>query len=241
LHAIDPELESGHGFVFGDLDGDGDEDIVCANSDWDTRDEDEMVVWYRNPGPGTPAQEEPWPKNILYRGTEFYSKEQVFAEDLDGDGLTDILVHTIDAVYFFRNLGGAPEFQQIIIPKIPEAQWRSRALCVTDLNQDGKLDIIGMLIHKDGRLERDKAAVFWMEYKGDTPGPDNWTTHIIKMGDGFGGFGKWNGEKWDQILIYDVDRDGDPDIMANCEEYNWFNHVFLAVVWFENPGSAVSP
>lgn len=53
------------------------------------------------------------------------------------------------------------------------------------------------------------------------------------------------GEKWDQVEFEDVDRDGDVDIVANCEEWwedggqlvsFWQSHGLstVAVVWFEN-------
>jgi hypothetical protein len=61
-----------------------------------------------------------------------------------------------------------------------------------------------------------------------------WHTHGIKWGDGFLGLGRFNGEKWDQLLVHDVDGDGDPDLIANCEEYNRLRSI-IAVVWFENP------
>lgn len=32
----------------------------------------------------------------------------------------------------------------------------------------------------------------------------------------------------------DVDDDGDPDPIANCEEYNRLRRI-IAVAWFENP------
>ena len=72
-----------------------------------------------------------------------------------------------------------------------------------------------------------------MEYEGKEPHADNWTTHVIKWGDGYNGNVKYVGEKCDQAFLYDVDRDGDTDIIANCVDY--FPPVALAVVWFENP------
>ena len=92
-----------------------------------------------------------------------------------------------------------------------------------------------MLIHQDGDLPITKASVFWMEYSGSDPLTAEWDTHVIKWGDGFIGIGMYNGEKWDQCLFEDVDRDGDIDIVANCEEFHTLGFVFISVVWFENP------
>lgn len=230
VHAIDPLTPSGHGFVLGDLDGDGDLDLVNANADWDTPEEAENVAWYANPGADLVRQ--PWPVFILYRGSEFYGKEQVVVADLDGDGRQDVLVHTERDIYWFRQSGisaGWPKFEQRIIPKHPAAQWRARPLQVADLNGDGRLDIVGALIHRDGVLPKDRSAVFWMEQTA----AGNWLTHVIKWGDGFRGLGAFNGEKWDQLFPVDVDGDGDVDLVANVEEYNRLTAI-LAVVWFEN-------
>lgn len=73
-----------------------------------------------------------------------------------------------------------------------------------------------------------------MEYSGSDPFTGEYETHVIKWGDGFIGIGMYNGEKWDQFLFEDVDRDGDSDIIANCEEFHTLGFVFISVVWFEN-------
>lgn len=231
MHLLDPDTQSGHGFEFGDIDGDGDIDLANANADWDTPEAEENVVWYENPGK-TSAFYDPWPIHELYRGDEFYGKEQLVIVDLDGDGLNDLLVHTEKAIYWFDNQSAGAEirFERNIIAKHPAAQWRARPLEAADLNEDGRLDLIGALIHADGTLPRDKAALFWMEQGDD----GDWTTHLIKWGDGFLGIGPFNGEKWDQMIPVDVDDDGDLDLMANVEEYNRLSTI-LAVVWFENP------
>lgn len=229
-HEIDPATRSGHGFEFGDLDGDGDPDIVNGNADWDTPDEEENVVWYENPG-RQPEVGRPWPVHEVYRGPEFVGKEQAVVADLDGDGRSDILIPTETAIYWFRQRGGVEgvAFDRVPIPKHPATHWPGRALEVADLNGDGRPDLIGALIHRNGRLPADRAAVFWMEQAAT-----GWIPHVIKWGDDFLGLGRFNGEKWDQFLPRDVDGDGDLDLVANCEEYNRLRAI-IAVVWFENP------
>lgn len=234
VHPIDLSTKSGHGFEFGDVDGDGDLDLVNGNADWDTPDDEEAVVWYANPGPG-PAFFVEWPQYLIYQSSEFYGKEQIAITDLDGDGRIDVLTQAEQNVYWFRNTGHgdasiAIRFDFMRVPKHPAVQWRARALETADLNNDGRLDVIGALIHGDGRLPIDRAAVFWLE-RTDA---GDWLTHAIKWGDDFLGLGAFNGEKWDQFIPYDVDDDGDLDLVANCEEYNRLRSI-ISVVWFENP------
>ncbi|MFX0065074.1 MAG: FG-GAP repeat domain-containing protein [Candidatus Hermodarchaeota archaeon] len=126
-------------------------------------------------------------------------------------------------------------WELVKVLKTPETQWRTRPIKIADINNDTKPDFLVMLIHRDGSLPTWKAAVFWMEYSGSNVETANWTTHVIKWGDGFVGISTFNGEKWDQCYFEDVDRDGDLDIVANCEEFHTTGFVYIAVVWFENP------
>jgi hypothetical protein len=247
VHDIDPDQYSAHGLALTDIDADGDKDIALANADFDTPEDEEKVLWYENPGKGAPAQKGPWPIHVIYRGSEFYGKPQIATADLDGDGLEDLFTQTAQDIYWFRKTGVGPvSWEMVRIEKAPAAQWLSRPVRVVDLNGDGRLDLVGMLVHEDRILPGDKAAAFWMEYRGDKPRADNWTTHVIKWGSGRMMRLSMFGEKWDQANFADVDRDGDLDIVANCEEwwvdegdYRFFwnrllDPISVSVVWFEN-------
>jgi len=230
VHPIDPDLISGHGFYLADVDGDGDTDVVNANNDWGTPEGGQYVMWYRNPGQDA-AQNQQWERFNLYHGNDFYTKPGIICKDLDGDGRNDILTNVNNYIYYFHNEGGeTPDFNLIKIEKPEYARWRTRPIQMADIDGNGKMDVCVGLIHHDGLLPADVASIMWMEYTGETPTADNWKFHVIKWGDGADLGRRFRGEKWDNFIFSDVDRDGDLDLVANCEEY-----TELGVEWFENP------
>jgi len=225
VHEIDGAIISGHGFELGDIDGDGDTDIALANADWGTPDGAKFMLWYENPGPGNEFQRFPWPKHLVYQSEDFYTKPGIAVTDLDGDGANDLLSQTETHVVWLRNNGTGTAFETIEIPKRAPLQWRGRPIATEDLDADGRKEIVLGLIHKDGYLPVDVASLAYLS-KGDG---DAWKPIVIKMGDGYDSETMWEGEKWDNLRFADVDRDGDMDVVANCEEYGP-----LGVEWFEN-------
>lgn len=260
MHDLAPDWLGGHGFIFVDLDGDGDEDIVDCNSDWDTGFKQMMIGWMENPGPKAPELRRPWRVRSIAGGRDFYPKAQVAVADMNADGRLDVMVQGRNHLYIYFQLPG-DEWDKIAVLKPEVARWLARPTKVADLNGDGKLDVVGGLIHEAGFFPAGKASVFWMEYEGPKATPDKWKTHPIRWGDYSNGVtvGKTNknniwrdsfgqGEKWDNFELVDVDGDGDLDIVANVEEHGRWTQQgthraepILGVVWFENPLRKAGP
>ena len=240
MHFIDPDLLSGHGFEYADIDQDGDRDFILCNADWDTPDHKDEALWYENPGNEIPAQRKPWKRHSIHRNLEYFSKAQVAVGDINNDGLVDAATQTDNRVILHIKKSNTPvSWDHIVIQKPALTRWVSRPIELADLNGDGKLDIVGMLIHNFGNTPKDKATVFWMSHYGEVLSSQNWKTHVIKWSDGAYSGKRYQGEKWDHCRFVDVDVDGDLDIVGNCEEHYRFRHgdriTQLGVVWFENP------
>ncbi len=245
---IDKAAYSGHGFVMHDVNGDGYKDILLANADWDTPAFEEDLAWYENPGLETSGEiEQEWQKHIIWKSPSFYQKPQIALGDLNGDGLADLATQTQNYIHLFlRKSKNEVSWQQIDVKKAEMVQWIGRPIKIADMNNDGKNDIVAMLIHNDGKIPKDKASVFWMEYKDELPTSDNWTFHPIKWSDGRNSYNQWIGEKWDHCIIKDLDEDGDMDIIGNVEEHYYYTEgveipsSYFSVVWFENELSKAS-
>ncbi|MEZ5502334.1 MAG: FG-GAP-like repeat-containing protein [Halioglobus sp.] len=247
LHAIDPYTPGGHGFVLTDLDADGDPDIVDANADFDTPEEDEAVLWYRNPGPGSLDLTQPWERTELVRDPGFYGKPQIAVADMNGDGLPDLVTQTIDEfLIFLRRADGDVAFDLQRIAKPEQVRWASRGLRVGDIDGDGNPDLVVMMTHDDATLPVGKASVYWLSFEGARLTAEDARVHVIKWSPGRVSNVPIFGEKWDGLELRDVDGDGDLDIVANDEEWmqepqqefvfygNRTEGEAVSVVWFEN-------
>ena len=75
---------------FGDLDGDGDLDLLAASTGWKPGTEDDEIAWYENNGSVSPSfvrHKLPWASDNVHA---------LFVADLDGDGDLDLII-TVDS------------------------------------------------------------------------------------------------------------------------------------------------
>jgi len=116
--------------AIGDLDGDGDADILNASGG------DDAIVWYRNDGAGSA----PFASFVIDAAAS--NAQDVAIADLDKDGDLDIAAASRDdnTVAWYQNNGQpSPMFTKRIITQ--DALFAS-AVAIGDLNDDGAIDIV---------------------------------------------------------------------------------------------------
>ena len=120
----------------GDLDGDGQVEIVVSEERYPGLEPDSEVLWYRQNGDPTA----PWTAHTV---TTQYSSNNLSLVDLDKDGDLDIITaeHKGEALelQFWANNGQA-QFTKNILDTGKENHLGAK---VFDIDQDGDLDIIG--------------------------------------------------------------------------------------------------
>jgi hypothetical protein len=153
----------------GDLDGDGNLDVVLTN----LRKENELTYWgditlWRNQGGGYFTSDHLDTPPFLYLSTG--------VGDIDRDGDVDILALASDSLWLFRNQGGAQNGEAgAFLPKSPEVRpdgstGTPGSLHLGDLNLDGAPDAFvagccGMYLHErhpGGNLVIEPVSWAWL-------------------------------------------------------------------------------
>lgn len=190
----------------GDIDNDGDLDVV-ANSSGDA-----TISWFENlDGLGNFG-----PQNIV-AGAALYVAD-VFCSDLDGDGDLDIMgaTNAENKVAWHENLDGLGNFgvQRIVTEEA--------AICVsvfcTDLDNDGDMDVLYGAT-PDAGIETSEVA--WSE---NLDGLGNFSAKKV-IGNQL--------QFTQEVYAIDVDNDGDQDVFATSQNNNkvaWYeNETILSV------------
>ena len=184
-----------------DLDGDGDLDLMTHRRSGDDRNKNELF-WFENPGP--PSMDV-WTKHHITWDTRW--PEVIIFVDIDGDGRDEMICSDVcpDKGIRIYEIPQDPEnassWSWTTVEKSP-----LHGLGIGDLNEDGRLDIVSDFVW----FEQD-ARGGWFRHSLPSPGSAR------------------RGHETMQIKIYDVDADGDVDlILPRAHHYGAF--------WLESSG-----
>jgi len=237
---------------WGDLDGDGDLDLVVPETDFVNIPSQASLYWLENTGSG-----DAWIKYPLIPGTFFYSS----VADLDADGDADIAYYeNTEGVAWLENK--LPDPLWIKHPIVNNGDFHLVGACV-DLNGDGAADIAtsmangGMAYFANpgwGKVNINSAPELYFGVFGDVDGDGD--TDVP-----YGGWGnlpqalgwaenKNNGANWVKHNIStavaiqriptglaDIDDDGDMDLVSLTFDYAT---GIGSALWSANPKISVS-
>lgn len=155
------------------------------------------AYWYENPK----GEDKLWPKHYAFERVRGESPPFV---DLDGDGRPQLICHWDNCWGWIEPNWKAPAEPWAFHALSEPGDWQEfyHGTGVGDLNGDSRLD----LVLNDGWFEQPKDA------------GTLWTWHPHRFSPDRGGA---------QILVYDVDGDGDNDVVSSLNAHGW------GLAWFE--------
>jgi len=197
--SVDTAFNGANSVFAADMDQDGDIDILGAAFN------DNDVAWWENDG--DPRQNN-W-TNQWNVDANFTGANSIFAIDMDKDGDVDVLstAGTDNDVSWWEN-NGSPDANGWTEYIIDDNFNGAESIFAKDLDFDGDIDVVSC-----GGAGN---TVSWWENNGD-PKQSSWTENIINSNFAGASF----------VYAYDIDRDGDIDILGSADTDN-------DIVWWAN-------
>ena len=191
-HTVDGNFDSAIAVVSGDMDGDGDPDVISAGYLADA------ISWWKNPlNKGSMS----WGTQSTIT-TNADDARSIHAADLDNDGDLDVLSASFGdntIAWYESNGGDNPTFVENIITSDSTYALQANSVYASDLDNDGDLDVLW------GGVNLGK--IYWAENDGAADPTFSAPQLIDNFANGF-------------MVVYasDVDSDGDMDVLSA----NWY-------------------